>query len=148
MGLDGRYTAVIDRFEDDQAVLLVEKDEEVVREFVVGRQELPEDARKQDAVLEVMLDSGNVREFSYLPDETRQRKTDAQDRFDRLSQRPPPASDTSRSEDGPGSTDGTDSDDVIDSDGHPPSDEVVDSDPDETDDKSNDADESSDEDAC
>lgn len=89
MGLDGRYVAVLDRFEGDQAVLLVEKDDEVVEQFVVDESDLPEDARRQDAALEVTVDSGNLRRMEYLPEETDERVSEAQDRFDRLSQRAP-----------------------------------------------------------
>lgn len=93
MRLDGHYVAVVDRFEDGQGVLLVEKDDEVVEEILVEPEDLPEDARHQDAVLEIMLDTGNLRNAEFLPEETERRTADAQDRFDRLSQRPPGSDD-------------------------------------------------------
>jgi len=90
------FTAVLDRFEDDQVVLLLEEDGEVVDEFVVAVDDLPEDARHQDAVLTVsVVHSRELVDVQYEPAETESRTTAAQDWFDRLSQRPPSESDES-----------------------------------------------------
>ena len=83
------YTGVIDRFEDDLAVILLEADGDVVDELVLEREELPEDAAHVDAVLEVTLKDGEVTDLVYDPAETATRKDRAQSRFDRLSERPP-----------------------------------------------------------
>ncbi len=83
------YTGVIDRFEDDLAVILLEKDGEVVDELVLDRSDLPSDAAQEDAILDVTLEDGEVTDLVYDPAETENRKNRAQSRFDRLSERPP-----------------------------------------------------------
>ncbi|MFC7070483.1 DUF3006 domain-containing protein [Halobaculum lipolyticum] len=83
---DGEYTAVIDRFEDDLAVLEVET-EDGLRQLVVERDELPEDARHADAVVEVTTESGVLVEAVYDEAASRERSEEAQSRFDRLSRR-------------------------------------------------------------
>lgn len=78
-------TAVLDRFEDDQAVLLLEEDDELVVK-VTG---LPEEAQHQNAVLTVTRDETEVIEFTYESEQTESRMDRAKRRFDRLSRRPP-----------------------------------------------------------
>ena len=82
-------TGVVDRFEGEQAVLLLESDEEVVDEVVVDDREIPEDGRHVDAVLRVELQEEDVVRMSYDAAETEERKTSVQDRFERLSEQPP-----------------------------------------------------------
>jgi len=88
------YTGVIDRFEDDLAVILLEEDGEVVDELVLDRGDLPSDAAQEDAILEVTLEDGEVTDLVYDPAETENRKDRAQSRFDRLSERPPSGDDS------------------------------------------------------
>lgn len=85
---DGTYTAVVDRFEDELAVLEVSGDDERY-EHAVERAALPEDARNVDAVLELDIEDGELREARYEAEATESREEDAQSRFDRLSKRPP-----------------------------------------------------------
>ncbi|EMA55770.1 DUF3006 domain-containing protein, partial [Halococcus salifodinae] len=87
---DGEYTAVVDRFEDDLAVLLLEREGEgeTVDDILLPKTELPESGRHQDAVLYVSVEDGEVRDATYKAGETDQRAERAQSRFDRLSQRP------------------------------------------------------------
>jgi hypothetical protein len=90
---DGTYTAVLDRFEVDSddrrlAVLVLEADGESGGGPVVPADELPGDARHQDAVLDVSVVDGGLAAASYRPEETERRAADAQSRFDRLSRRP------------------------------------------------------------
>jgi len=87
--LDGTYTAVLDRIEDDLAVLEVSDDEGDTHELVVDVDELPADGRHPDAVFEVELRDGEFTAATYDEPESRSRKAEAQDRFDRLSSRPP-----------------------------------------------------------
>ncbi|WP_327051939.1 DUF3006 domain-containing protein [Halomicrococcus gelatinilyticus] len=82
-------TGVVDRFEGDQAVILLESDTEVVDEVVVDEREIPEDGRHVDAVLRVELEEEDVVRISYEAEETEERKSRVQDRFERLSERPP-----------------------------------------------------------
>ena len=88
MPSDGKYTAVVDRFEEDLAVLLLERDGETVDDILLPKPELPESGRHQDAVLYVSVVDGEVRNATYKAEETDQRAERAQSRFDRLSQRP------------------------------------------------------------
>jgi len=84
-----QFTGVIDRFEEELAVILLEADGEVVDEIVLDRGELPPGAAHPDAILEVTLTDGEVMELSYDPVETIDRKERAQSRFDRIAERPP-----------------------------------------------------------
>lgn len=88
MTLDGEYDAVVDRIEGDQAVLEVDADGEL-RELVVDVEELPPVARTADATLDVTVQGGKLVDATYQRRATRRRKRNAQDRFDRLSRRPP-----------------------------------------------------------
>ncbi len=88
MADDGDYTAVLDRFEDDLAVLLLEHEGELVDDIAVPRTELPESARHQDSVLDVSVEDGAIQQATYKAEETVERAERAQSRFDRLSQRP------------------------------------------------------------
>ncbi|MFC7154316.1 DUF3006 domain-containing protein [Halomarina halobia] len=87
------YAAVLDRFEGDDAVLLLEDDDGVAGDVVVDRYDLPPEARHQDAVLAVRVEDGEVVGVDYDPDETDRRREDAQSRFDRLARRPDDADD-------------------------------------------------------
>lgn len=95
---DGTYTGVVDRFEGDQAVLLLEADGETVGQRVLDKTRLPEDGSHVDAVLRVELRDGTVVAVSYEPAESERRSERAQRRFDELSSRPPSADDESDTE--------------------------------------------------
>ncbi|WP_458189476.1 DUF3006 domain-containing protein [Haladaptatus sp. NG-WS-4] len=82
------YTAVLDRFEGDLAVLLLESDGETVDELIMDQDELPESGRHQDAIFTITIDEETVEKIQYRPTETEDRTTDAQKRFDRLARRP------------------------------------------------------------
>ncbi|GAB7093923.1 DUF3006 domain-containing protein [Halolamina litorea] len=85
-----QFTGVIDRFEDDLAVILLEACGEVIDEVVLDRAELPADGAETNAVLTVTLTSdGEVAALEYEPGETTGRKEKAQSRFDRLAERQP-----------------------------------------------------------
>ena len=83
------YIGVVDRFEEDRAVVILERDGSAVGEVVLDRDRLPADARHVDAVLTVRVEDDDLTGLSYRPDETEDRRESAQDRFDRLSRRPP-----------------------------------------------------------
>ncbi|WP_224450494.1 DUF3006 domain-containing protein [Haloprofundus salilacus] len=83
------YTLVLDRFEEDDAVLLVEQDGDLVDEIVLPKTMLPADGQHQDAIFSVRHMSETVTELQYDPEQTQERKESAQDRFNRLSQRLP-----------------------------------------------------------
>jgi hypothetical protein len=79
------YTAVLDRFEEDQAILLLERDDELVDELVLPESVLPAAGRHQDAIFTLIKNEERT-ELTYESEETDERKTRAQSRFDRLSQ--------------------------------------------------------------
>lgn len=87
--MNGEYTGVVDRFEDDSAVLLLEREGDVVGQAVLSRDSLPDAANHVDAVLIVTVEDDAVERLEYRPDETENRRESVQDRFDRLSERPP-----------------------------------------------------------
>ncbi|WP_226021914.1 DUF3006 domain-containing protein [Halomicrobium salinisoli] len=97
MPADGTYTAVVDRFEEGLAVLLLEADGEMVDELVLDAESLPEAGRHADGVLTVELRDETVVDITYEAQETTDRSERAQRRFDELSQRPPPVDDESDS---------------------------------------------------
>ncbi|QSG09580.1 DUF3006 domain-containing protein [Halapricum desulfuricans] len=82
------FTGVIDRFEGEQAVILLESDGETVDEVVIPREDLPADGRRVDAVLRVVREGGEIIELEFDAVETKQRKESVTDQFDRLSERP------------------------------------------------------------
>ncbi|WP_338742218.1 DUF3006 family protein [Haloplanus salilacus] len=86
---DGRYTAVVDSVEDGFATVFFERDGEEAGNAILDTEALPEDARRNDAVLRVTVVDGELTETEYDADRTDDRATRAQDRFDRLSERPP-----------------------------------------------------------
>ncbi|GGL39694.1 hypothetical protein GCM10009037_24300 [Halarchaeum grantii] len=86
---DGTYTAVLDRFEGEQAVLVLEQDGQDVTDYPVPAERLPEAGRQQDAVFDVAIEGGDLVDITYDPGETKSRRESAQQRFDRLSKRPP-----------------------------------------------------------
>ena len=92
---DGEYTAVVDAIEDGLATVFFEQDGEEVGSAVIDAKTLPVDARHADAILTVKIADGDLSRLSYDPDRTETRKQSAQDRFDRLSSRPPRGDDTS-----------------------------------------------------
>lgn len=85
---DGEYTAVVDRIEETLATLEVSSGDERYN-LVVREEELPADGRHADAVLQITVIDNELVDAAYQPEETEQRKADAQRRFDRLSKRPP-----------------------------------------------------------
>lgn len=86
---DGTYTAVVDRLEDDLAVVLIEDDDSVIGEVAMAADSLPPDGQHVDAVLTVEIGNGALVDAWYEEAETHARQEGAQSRFDRLADRPP-----------------------------------------------------------
>ena len=84
---DGTYTVVVDAIEDGQGRLFIEQDGEEVGDAVVSADRLPEAGRHADAILELTIAGGEVVELRYRPDETTERASAAQRRFDALADR-------------------------------------------------------------
>lgn len=87
--LDGSYIAVLDRFEGERAVFVVEDENEAVAEFDAPRADVPEEGEHTDAVFRMQFDHGEVMSLTYDADETASREQATQTRFDRLSKRLP-----------------------------------------------------------
>ncbi|MWG36727.1 DUF3006 domain-containing protein [Halomarina oriensis] len=73
-------TAVVDRFEGDDAVLVTDDG----RQVTVERARLPERGRHVDAVFRVSLAHGTLTSAEYDASATRQRSRSVRRRFDRL----------------------------------------------------------------
>jgi len=86
---DGCYTAVVDSVEDGFATVFFEDDGEEVGNAVLDASALPETARHDDAILRVTVRDGSLVGSEYDAERTADRAERAQDRFDRLSERPP-----------------------------------------------------------
>ena len=92
---DGTYTAVVDRIEDGLATVFVEQEGEEITGSTIEASTLPETGRHADAVFTVRITDGEIVDWTYEPETTETRQSTAQDRFDRLSSRPPPDEDVS-----------------------------------------------------
>ncbi|RCU45990.1 DUF3006 domain-containing protein [Haloplanus salinus] len=86
---DGCYTAVVDSVEDGVATVFFEDDGEAVGDAVLDASALPEAARRADAVLRVTVRDGSLVGSEYDAERTADRADRAQERFDRLAERPP-----------------------------------------------------------
>lgn len=86
---DGSYTAVVDVIEDGLATVFFEQDGEEVGDAILEASALPESGRHADAILSVQIVDGEAVDWDYEPETTETRQTAAQNRFDRLSSRPP-----------------------------------------------------------
>ena len=87
--MQGTYTAVVDRIVDGKtAVLLIEDGDEVIDQFDINTEELPEKVG-EGGVLIVEVDNNEITSVEYLEDETNSRRQAAQERLDRLSERLP-----------------------------------------------------------
>jgi len=87
--MQGTYTAIVDRIVDGKtAVLMIEDGDEVIDQFNINTEELPEEVG-EGGVLTVEVDNNEITSVEYLEDETNSRRQAAQERFDRLSERLP-----------------------------------------------------------
>ena len=86
---DGEYTAVVDAVEDGLARVFFERDDDEKGNAVLEADTLPESGQHAGAILLVTIEDGTIETATYQPEETADRQTKAQDRFDSLSERPP-----------------------------------------------------------
>lgn len=91
---NGEYTAVVDSIEDGFATVFFEQDGEEVGNAVLEADRLPEDGKHADAILTVTVVDGDLETVQYGPEQTTKRSGAAQNRFDRLSKRPPSEEDS------------------------------------------------------
>lgn len=85
--MHGTYLAVLDRFEGEYAVLVVEEGGKDVDEYLVDTGEIPDEECHEDAVFEIQIEDDELVDIEYLAEETDARQKRAQNRFDRLSKR-------------------------------------------------------------
>lgn len=91
---DGEYTAVVDSIEDGYATVFFEHDGEEAGDAILDKSTLPKDGQHADAILSVTIIDGDLVEAEYEPEQTANRAEQAQNRFDRLSKRPPSSEDS------------------------------------------------------
>ncbi|SNR65597.1 Protein of unknown function [Halorubrum ezzemoulense] len=91
---NGEYTAVVDSIEDGLATVFFERDGDEVGTAVLNADQLPEEGQHADAILTVTLVDGAIETAQYDPEQTTERSEAAQNRFDRLSRRPPSEDDS------------------------------------------------------
>jgi len=84
---DGTYTVVVDAIEDGQARLFIEQAGEEIGDAIVSADWLPEAGRHADAILVATISDGALVEVRYRPEETTERASAAQRRFDALADR-------------------------------------------------------------
>ncbi len=90
---NGQYTAVVDEIEAGKARLELEASDGELFDLFVDTETLPEAGQHDSAVLEVVLEDETIIEAEYDAATTDQRQQSMQERFDRLSSRPPDDSD-------------------------------------------------------
>lgn len=87
---DGTYVATIDRISEGIAVLLIEGENTAIEERQIDDLErIPEDGRHAGAVLHVKVADGHIIDIMYDPEGEQTRRAEMDERFDRLSDRPP-----------------------------------------------------------
>lgn len=86
---DGTYTAVVDSIEDGLATVFFEADGAEVENAVIDATTLPKAGRHADAILSVTVVDNALVEWEYDAARTEAQRERAQNRFDRLSERPP-----------------------------------------------------------
>lgn len=91
---NGSYTAVVDSIEDGLATVFFEQDGTEMGSAVIDSTALPTEAQHADAILEVTVEDGEMLEARYDPEQAKERKEAAQDRFERLAERPSSEDDT------------------------------------------------------
>lgn len=102
---DGTYTGTIDRIEEEIAVILIEDEQgdatdiaeddasvserEIIEELHCSTDNLSQRARDELGVVSVTLVDGEIEAIEHQPQTTQRRRSEFQDRFDALSERPP-----------------------------------------------------------
>ncbi len=86
--MSGTYTATVDRIVDGQtAVVLVEDDKDIIEQFDIPADQLPEEVAGEGSVLTVEIADDVIVELQYDAEATDRRRQTSQDRLDRLSGR-------------------------------------------------------------
>lgn len=90
---DGEYS-VVDAIGGGLPTVFFEQDGDKVGNAVIEPTELPVDRRHTDAILRIEVRDSTIVSTQYDPDRTVARSGSAQDRFDRLPERPQPDADS------------------------------------------------------
>jgi len=86
--MNGTYTATVDRIVDGEtAVILVEDDRDVIEQFDIPADQLPEEVTGEGSILTVEIADDTIVELQYDSEATDRRRKTSQDRLDRLSRR-------------------------------------------------------------
>jgi len=86
---DGEYTAVVDSIEDGLARVFFEQDDTEVGNALLDPDQLPADGRQADAIVTVVIRDRDITQATFDAEATQTRRESVQNRFDRLSSRPP-----------------------------------------------------------
>ena len=86
--MNGTYTATVDRIVDGEtAVILVEDDRDVIEQFDIPADQLPEEVTGEGSILTVEIADDAIVELQYDSEATDRRRQTSQDRLDSLSRR-------------------------------------------------------------
>ncbi|MBP1923691.1 hypothetical protein J2751_002736 [Halorubrum alkaliphilum] len=86
--MNGTYTATVDRIVDGKtAVILIEDGKDVIEQFDVPADQLPEEATGEGSVLTVEITDNAIVDMQYDAELTDRRPQAAQERINRLSKR-------------------------------------------------------------
>lgn len=86
--MNGIFTATVDRIVDGQtAVILIEDGKDVIEQFDIPADQLPEEVSGEGSVLTVEITDDTIVDMEYDAESTDQRQQAAQDRINRLSKR-------------------------------------------------------------
>ena len=86
--MNGTYTATVDRIVDGEtAVILIEDGKDVIEQFDIPANQLPEEASDEGSVLMVKITEAAIVDMQYDAESTKRRQQTSQDRLNRLSKR-------------------------------------------------------------
>ena len=84
--MNGTYTATVDRIVDGKtAAILIEDGKDVIEQFDIPADQLPEEASGEGSVLTVEITDDAIVDMQYDAESTDRRSQAAQDRLNRLS---------------------------------------------------------------
>ncbi|SNZ03928.1 Protein of unknown function [Natronoarchaeum philippinense] len=87
-GESATLTGVVDRIERGDAVVLLERADEVIGQRLVSTDRLPDDAREAGAVLSILFEDGEIQRLRHDLAATRRRRRAAEERFEDLEEGP------------------------------------------------------------
>lgn len=86
--MNGTFTGLVDRIVDGEtAVILIEDDGDVIEQFDVPVDRLPESSRHGGEVLSVTVENDEFVSAEHRDEETQERRDSVRERLDRLSKK-------------------------------------------------------------